>query len=196
MKAINVMKIVIPVFAAFLIAGCRVQSHVEKDPSVNLNHYKTYSWIGEKNSSRKNDKPYKDFQETYLTDLISKQLEKNGFVKSKSNADVLIDYDIMYENTSRPESNPVYSRSFVRYYYNPYTGRINPVYYPSRFLGSDVYDVPYKSGTITINIVDNASKKLVWQGWAETEVTNKKLDKDDINRIVKSIFRKLDVAKN
>ena len=49
---------------------------------------------------------------------------------------------------------------------------------------------------VTINIVDNASKKLVWQGWAETEVTRKKIDKDDMNRIVKSIFRKLDVAKN
>jgi hypothetical protein len=56
--------------------------------------------------------------------------------------------------------------------------------------------VPYKSGTVTINIVDNASKKLVWQGWAETEVTRKKIDKDDMNKIVKSIFRKLDVAKN
>jgi hypothetical protein len=56
--------------------------------------------------------------------------------------------------------------------------------------------VPYKSGTVTINIVDNASKKLVWQCWAETEVTRKKIDKDDMNKIVKSIFRKLDVAKN
>jgi hypothetical protein len=63
-------------------------------------------------------------------------------------------------------------------------------------LGQDAYDVPYKSGTVTINIVDNASKKLVWQGWAETEVTRKKIDKDDMNKIVKSIFRKLDVAKN
>jgi hypothetical protein len=70
------------------------------------------------------------------------------------------------------------------------------MYFPSRYLGQDAYDVPYKSGTVTINIVDNASKKLVWQGWAETEVTRKKIDKDDMNKIVKSIFRKLDVAKN
>jgi hypothetical protein len=195
MKTINVMKSWFPVFAAFMIASCGVQSHVEKDPKVNLNNYKTYAWIGEKNS-RKNEKPYKDFQETYLTDLVSKQLEKNGFVKTNSNADVLIDYDIMYENSIREQTNPVYSRSFVRYFYNPYTGRINSYYYPSRYMGTDSYDVPYKSGTITINIVDNQTKKLVWQGWAETEVTSKKLDKNDINKIVKSIFKKLDVAKN
>lgn len=191
----NVLKIWLPVFAAFIITGCGVQSYVEKDPSVNLNTYKTYAWIGEKNN-RKSDKPYKDFQESYLTDLISQQLEKNGFVKAKSNPDVLIDYDIMYENEVRAKTNPVYSRSFVRYFYNPYTGRINSLYYPSRYLGQDSYDVPYKSGTITINIVDNDSQKLVWQGWAETEVTKRKIDKDDMNKIVKSIFRKLDVAKN
>ena len=193
----NVMKIWLPVFAAFIITGCGVQSYVEKDPSVNLNSYRTYAWIGEKNS-RKSDKPYKDFQDTYLTGLISQQLEKNGFVKAKSdaNADVLIDYDVMIENAVREQNNPVYSRSFVRYFYNPYTGRMNSLYYPSHYMGQNAYDVPYKSGTVTINIVDNDSKKLIWQGWAETEVTRKRIDRDDMNKIVKSIFRKLDVAKN
>ena len=190
----NVMKALVTVFAAFLITGCGVQSYVEKDPSVNLNNYRTYAWIGDK-SSKKNDKPYKDFQDTYLMDLISQQLEKNGFVKAKSNPDVLIDYDIMIENAVRESSDPVYSRPFVRYFYNPYTGRINSLYFPSRYMGNNVYDVPYKSGTITINIVDSDSRKLVWQGWAETEVTKKRIAKDDMNKIVKSIFRKLDVAK-
>lgn len=190
----NVKKIWFPVFAAFIITGCGVQSYVEKDPEVNLNKYRTYAWIGDK--SRKSEKPYKDFQDTYLANLISQQLEKNGFVKARSNPDVLIDYDIMIENEVREKSDPVYSRSFVRYFYNPYTGRINSLYYPSRYLGQNAYDVPYKSGTITINIVDNDSKKLVWQGWAETEVTKRRIEKQDMDKIVKSIFRKLDVAKN
>lgn len=189
-------KIWIPVFAAFIITGCGVQSYVEKDPAVDLNNYRTYAWIGDKTGKNKNDKPYKDFQETYLTELISQQLEKNGFVKAKSNPDVLIDYDIMIENAVRENNDPVYSRPFVRYFYNPYTGRINSFYYPSRFVGTNSYDVPYKSGTITINIVDNDSRKLVWQGWAETEVTKRRIAKEDMNKIVKSIFRKLDIAKN
>jgi hypothetical protein len=193
---INVLKIWLPVFAAFIITGCGVQSYVEKDPTANLNSYRTYAWIGDKND-RKSDKPYKDFQETYLTGLISQHLEKNGFVKAKeSKADVLIDYDIMIENDVREQSSPVYSRPVVRYFYNPYTGRINTLYFPSRYMGHNTYDVPYKSGTITINIVDNDTKKLVWQGWAETEVTKRRIEKHDMDKIVKSIFRKLDVAKN
>jgi hypothetical protein len=192
----SIMKFCIPVLAIFFIASCGVQSYVEKDPSVNLNNYRTYAWIGDKNSKNKNDKPYKDFQESYLTDLISKELEKNGFVKAKANPDVLIDYDIMIENSVRERNDPVYSRSFVRYFYNPYTGRINSLYFPSRYMGTHNYDVPYKSGTITINIVDNDSQKLVWQGWAETEVTKKRIANEDMNKVVKSIFKKLDIAKN
>jgi hypothetical protein len=63
-------------------------------------------------------------------------------------------------------------------------------------MGTHSYDVPYKSGTITINIVDNDSQKLVWQGWAETEVTKKRIANEDMNKVVKSIFKKLDIAKN
>lgn len=192
----HVMKIWLPILAVFIITGCGVQSYVEKDPSVNLNNYRTYAWIGEGQSKKKTDKPYKDFQESHLMSLISQNLEKNGFVKAKSNPDVLIDYDIMIENAVREQSQSVYSRSFVRYFYNPYTGRVSSMYFPSRYMGENRYDVPYKSGTITINIVDNDTKKLVWQGWAETEVTRRRIENSDMNKVVKSIFRKLDLAKN
>jgi hypothetical protein len=181
--------------AAIVLAGCGVQSYVEKDPSVDLKNYKTFSWIDEKETKQENGKPYKDFKETYLMDLVTRELERNGWQKVKSNPDVLIDYDIMIENDSRRESQSVYSRPTVRYFYNPYTGRVNSYYYPSRYLGENSYTVPYKSGTITINIVDNESDKLVWQGWAETEVTSKSISKDDMEKIVRSIFKKLDVAK-
>ena len=183
------------IIAAIVLAGCGVQSYVEKDPSVDLNNYKTFAWINEKGTKEENGKPYKDFKETYLMDLVTRELERNGWQKVKSNPDVLIDYDIMIENDSRRESQSVYSRPTVRYFYNPYTGRVNSYYYPSRYLGENSYTVPYKSGTITINIVDNDSDKLIWQGWAETEVTSRTISKDDMEKIVRSIFKKLDVAK-
>ena len=129
--------------------------------------------------------------------IVSKELEKSGWQKARStgSADVLIDYDIMVENEMREQSQSVYSRPQIRYFYNPYTRRINSVYYPSQYLGEDSYAVPYKSGTITINIVDNKDNKLIWQGWAETDVTSRRIQQDDMNRIVKSIFKKFDVAK-
>jgi hypothetical protein len=183
--------------AAFALSACGVQSYVEKDPAVDLNDYKTYAWLNDKETKRKDGKGYKDFQESYLMDIVSKELEKNGWQKARSGAkaDVLLDYDIMVENEVREQSDPVYSRPTVRYFYNPYTRRINSIYYPSQYLGENSYAVPYKSGTITINIVDNHNNKLVWQGWAETDVTNKRIQKSDMDKIVRSIFKKFDVAK-
>lgn len=196
MKKVHVGIGSVLVIAALMLSACGVQSYVEKDPNVDLNNYKTYAWLNEKETKRKDGKNYKDFQESYLMDIVSKELEKNGWRQARNgNADVLIDYDIMVENELREQSESVYSRPTVRYFYNPYTRRINSVYYPSQYLGENSYTVPYKSGTITINIVDNKSNKLVWQGWAETDVTgNKKIKQDDMDKIVKSIFKKFDVA--
>ena len=182
--------------AVITLAGCGVQSYVEKDPSVDLRNYRTFAWINERGTKQSNGKPYKDFRETYLMDLVTKELEKNGWQKARSNPDVLIDYDIMIENETRRQSESVYSRPTVRYFYNPYTRRVNSVYYPSQYLGENSYSVPYKSGTITVNIVDNRSDRLIWQGWAETDVTRKnEISRDDMEKIVKSILKKLDDAK-
>ena len=178
---------------AFLM-GCGTVAHVEKDPSIDLNNYKTFSWI-EADAKKKDGKAYNDFQEKYLKDIVTEQLEKSGWQKVRSNPDALIDYDIMVENNVQERSESVYSRPTVRYFYNPYTRRVNSVYYPSQYMGQNYYDVPYKSGTITVNIVDTKSNNMIWQGWTESELTSRKLSPDDIQKAVKSIFKKLDVAK-
>lgn len=196
MKRIHVGIGSVLVIAALMLSACGVQSYVEKDPNVDLNNYKTYAWLNDK-EKKKDGKAYKDFQESYLTDIVSKELEKSGWQRARTTgtADVLVDYDIMVENAVREQSQSVYSRPQVRYFYNPYTRRINSIYYPSQYLGEDTYTVPYKSGTITINIVDTKDNKLIWQGWAETDVMNKRIKQEDMNRIVKSIFKKFDVAR-
>ena len=196
MKKAHVFLGSILVLATVALVGCGVSAHVEKDPSVDLGNYKTFAWLNDHESSRKDGRHYQNFQEKGLKDLVNSQLEKNGWRMVKSNPDVLVDYDIMVENDVKNESESVYSRPTVRYFYNPYTRRINSVYYPSQYLGENNYSVPYKSGTITLNFVDTKSNNLVWQGWAETEITNRRLQQDDMKKVVKAIFKKFnaDVA--
>jgi hypothetical protein len=184
------------ILAAIAFTGCGVSAHVEKDPSVNMGTYKTFAWLNEHNGNHKEGKPYQNLQEKTLKDMVNKQLEKNGWRLVRSNPDVLVDYDIMVENDVKNQSQSVYSNPYVRYFYNPYTRRVNSVYYPSQYMGENSYAVPYKSGTITLNFVDVKSNNLVWQGWAETEITNKRLQQDDMKKVVKAIFKKFnaDVA--
>jgi hypothetical protein len=196
MKKAHVFLGSILVLAALAFVGCGVSAHVEKDPSVNLGNYKTFAWLSDHDPAKKDGKNYQNFQEKNLRDLVNSHLEKNGWRMVKSNPDVLVDYDIMVENDVRNQSESVYSRPYVRYFYNPYTRRINSVYYPSRYMGENSYAVPYKSGTITLNFVDTKSNNLVWQGWAETEVTSRRLQQDEMKKVVKAIFKKFnaDVA--
>ena len=189
MKKLKSIPIVIGILSSIILflAACGITSEVQKDPNVDLNSYKTYAWLGEDGT-----KSYKDFQESYLIQRVNEELERRGWRKANANdnPDALIDYDIMVENELKSESQPVYSRPIVRYLYNPATRRVTTVWYPSQYLGERSYSVPYKSGTITLNVVDNDSNKLVWQGWAETEVANSRMDNDTIDKIVKSIFKK------
>ena len=196
MKKAHVFLGSILVLATVALVGCGVSAHVEKDPSVDLGNYKTFAWLNDHESLKKDGKHYQNFQEKSLKDLVNSQLEKSGWRIVRSNPDVLVDYDIMVENDVKNQSESVYSRPTVRYFYNPYTRRINSVYYPSQYLGENNYSVPYKSGTITLNFVDTKSNNLVWQGWAETEITNRRLQQDDMKKVVKAIFKKFnaDVA--
>jgi hypothetical protein len=196
MKKVHVLLGSILMLATITFMGCGVSAHVEKDPSVNLGKYRTFSWLSEHNGSHKDGKSYQNFEEKYLKDMVNQQLEKNGWRMVKSNPDVMIDYDIMVAHEMKNQSESVYSRPYVRYFYNPYTKRVNSLYYPSQYLGENSYAVPYKSGTITLNFVDVKTNNLVWQGWAETEITSKRLQQDDMKKVVKAIFKKFnaDVA--
>jgi hypothetical protein len=98
----------------------------------------------------------------------------------------------MVENTVKEKSNPVYSRPYTRYYYNPYSKRIVGFYYPSQMMGYESYEIPYKEGTITLHMIDRKSDKLIWQGWSSDAVNSHNLTSKEVNSSVKAILRKFD----
>lgn len=180
--------------AVVLLSSCANTAHIEKDPSTNLENYKTYSWI-EKEGSDTKDKDHKnDIAELNLRNTVNEELQKNGFSENKTNPDILLTYDILVEKNVKEERDPVYSRPYRRIYYNPYTRRYGTIYYPSQFLGYDSYRTPVKEGTITITMIDPKTDKTIWQGWATKEVNSSNITGKEVQRNVKTIFKKFDVA--
>ena len=183
------------VVMAFVIAtttiACGTTAHIEKDETINFNRYKTYSWVGEQ------EKPLKERNSNHLVDkqiknAVAKQLEKAGWVETKTRPDVVLDYNILVENAVREQSNPVYSRPFTRYYYNPITRRVVGFYYPSQMMGYENYEIPYKEGTITLHMIDSRTNKLVWQGWTSDAVNSNNLTSKEVNSSIKAILKKFD----
>ena len=181
----------------FLLASCASTAHIEKDDNTDFSKYRTFAWV-EKEGQDKNDlKKNNDLAEQKIRDAVSKELEKTaGWRESKNNPDILLSYDVLVERSVKQESDPVYSRSFTRTFYNPYSRRFYNVFYPSRFMGYDNYDVNTREGTVTISMIDADTEKTVWQGWATDEVNNRNMTSKEIQSSVRAIFRKFDIAKN
>jgi hypothetical protein len=181
----------------FLLASCASTAHIEKDETTDFSKYKTFGWIEARNDNGKSNKS-NDLAERRIKDAVTKELERTaGWKETSRNPDVLLSYDVLIERTVDQRSEAVYSRPFTRTFYNPYRRRFINVYYPSQFMGYDNYDVPLKEGTVTISMLDADTEKTVWQGWVTDEVANSRnLSSNEIQKSVRAIFKKFDIAKN
>lgn len=171
-----------------LLNSCASVAHVEKDNTVNFSQYKTFDWVDAQKDST--TQRISDITEQNIRSAVNTELAKKGWRENKNNPDVLLTYDVSVETAVREQSNPVYTRSYTRYYYNPYTRRWNSIYYPSQFAGYEHQRYQIREGTITISIVDTQTDKTVWQGWTTDALNSRNLTNREIQKFVKSIFRK------
>jgi len=175
---------------ALLLNSCGTSAHIEKDETANLQNYKTYLWIDKEN----NGKVSNEIAAQNLKVIVNDELYKNGFREVKNNPDLLLSYDLLVEKSVKEQSEPVYSRPYSRVYYNPYTRRYGTLYYPSQFLGYDSYTMPVKEGTVSISMIDAKTDKTIWQGWTTDELNSSQFTSKEVQRNVRSIFKKFDVA--
>lgn len=178
---------------AFMLASCASTAHIEKDETANFGKYKTFTWLhGDENKLEKQS----TLAESKIRLAVTQELQKSGWKQAKNNPDVLLDYDLLVERSSKEKKEPVYSQSYNRLVYNPYTRRYVSVYYPSQFMGYESYEEIIKEGTVTVTMIDAKTDKVVWQGWTTDEVNNRNITSREIQNAVHSIFKKFDVVKN
>ena len=192
MKQLNLKAAIVAVLGIVILAGCASSTHIEKDETVNFSKYKTFTWLHGDEGKLENQS---DLIETKIRNAVTKEFEKIGWRESKTKPDVILDYDILVERSSKNEREPVYSQPYSRLIYNPYTRRYATIYYPSQFLGYESYEKIIKEGTVTVTMIDARTDKTVWQGWTTGEVTNRNLTNKDIQKAVASIFKKAELAK-
>jgi hypothetical protein len=192
MKTLNY--ICVALIAAFALASCATPVHVEKDDSVDLRNYKTYMWVDTRYKQDDNAVRPSSYGDITVRNTANEELRKAGWSEVSDNPDLLISYDVLVQNTTTRRSDPVYTQSYTRTYYNPRLRRWGTIYYPSQFLGYNSYDVPVKEGTVSITITDANTDKIVWQGWTIEELNYSRITTDEIASSVQNIFSKLDVA--
>lgn len=181
--------------AAIFFIGCAGNAHIEKDKNADFSKYQTYSWIdkAEVPSEKKDRKA--DLTETNIRNAVNVELQKKGWKEVRHNPDVVINYELVVEKNQVQQQDPVYSQPYTRSYYNRSTGRVHSFYYPSQFMGYDSYTTTVKEGTVTITMIDSRTDKTVWQGWTTSELNGRNITSREIDRNVKTIFKKFDAGK-
>lgn len=193
MKRMNWKTWVTMALGPVILLSCSGTAHIEKDQSVNFNNYKTFAWLHGDKGKLENQS---DLIESKVREDVTAELQKTGWRQVKTKPDLILDYDLLVERTSKERSDAVYSQPYSRLIFNPYTRRYATIYYPSQFLGYESYEQLIKEGTITITMIDAKTDKVVWQGWTTEEVNNRNLTSREIQNAVRSIFKKFDLAKN
>ena len=196
-KKEDIMKTLNYICAALIavtIAACSTPVHVEKDDTVDLSDYKTYMWVDTRYNQNDNATRPTSYGDISVRNAANAELRNAGWREVSSDPDLLVSYDVLVQNTTARKSDPVYTQSYTRTYYNPRLKRWSNIYYPSQFLGYNNYEVPVNEGTITITLTDANTDRVVWQGWTTEELNYARITPDEISASVKNIFSKLDAA--
>ena len=173
--------------AAFTITGCNVTSHTAQMTGINFNNYKTFAWAN-MGRNEKSDRSNNEIIDNNIKNAVTAELTGKGWVETQADPDVLIDYTIAVKHGHRVEDAPVYSYPFSRYVYR--RGRIYSLWFPSSLVGIRSKDVPFREGELTVNMIDTKTNKLIWQGWASGDLNDRQFTSKDVDKQVKSIFKK------
>lgn len=180
-----------------VLASCSTYYYYAvSDKPVNASMYKTYAWIPETQS--KAAVAYNnDIVTDKIVDAASAELNNRGFTLNNNQPDLLIKHTVVVNEETKTYEEPVYYnqppmllprigyyRGRAIYYYT-YTNPF-PVY-----VGSRATRMKVKEGSLMIDIIERASSKLIWRGWAEGEITDPQKAVNDIPNIVANIFKKL-----
>ncbi len=178
--------------SVFAFAACSPTTHIEVASGVNFNNYKTFGWAND-NGVKKAGRVDNQIVDNNIKNSIGSELESKGWIETDQQPDVLLDYNVMVEQGERRETEPVYNYPYTGYYYNPWRRRLGYYYGPSFFGAYRTYNVPFKEGTLTVNMVDAKTNKLIWQGWAKGDVSSNNVTSKEAETDVKSIFKKLNL---
>jgi len=184
----------VAVAAVFWFTSCSVTTHVETAAGVNFSNYKTFGWANG-NGEKKEDSADNDIVDNNIKNAISMQLKNKGWKETTQAPDVILDYNVMVEKKVNQVSEPVYNYPYTHYYYNRRRHGMNYMYYPNDLMGYHTYNVPFKQGTLTVNMIDAKTNKLIWEGAAQGDVSSKTVTTGEMQTDVTSIFKKFNLPK-
>ncbi len=162
----HLIRIIMLLLAGIVIGGCsssNIRSDYDRD--ANFGAFKTYDFI---EGAGANHEGYESLFTQYMTEAITIEMEKRGYVKS-GDPDLFVNFSAnLQEKTkvTQTSSPPAPYYGYRRGYYDPWG---------SYGYGTQTHVSQYTEGTFNIDIIDARKKQLVWEAVGVGRVTEKKI---------------------
>ncbi|MFS2187900.1 DUF4136 domain-containing protein [Mucilaginibacter sp. Mucisp84] len=173
---------------------------------TDLSAYRTFAWLPPATMTNKAGAVVKkEVADEKVKDAAISALENKGLKFQENNPDLLVSYTTVTGRGMKTE--------FYPYYYGGYPGfglgfgwgwgggwGYRPFYgyggwgwgYPYGYgYGGGYARVPYKEGTLIIDIMDTKSRKLVWRGFGVGELHNPQKTVKELPKVVNGIIEQL-----
>ena len=179
-------RIIVVLFLAILGFSCTRNLHIEREPNIFIEQYRTYGW--NKLEATKAAHPlYSSFElNQAIVRAIDKNLAKKGFRINISTPDFLVDFHIYVEE--QKFQNLVCEAGFYR-------GERYLTDLSQRTYCESPKIVNYDDGTLIIDIVDAQTGQLVWRGTAGEIIDNPAYATEIFCMKVKRILKKIPFQK-
>lgn len=159
-----------------LLAACASKPTIRSsaDPSANLSNYRTFAFVDPLGTDRSG---YSTIVSAQLKSAARRELEARGYTYAQENPDLLVNFNAQLNDKLRVDSAPTGPSLGVGYYgYRRATYSTWPTY--------ETRIDQYTEGTLNVDIVDRAQKRLIWEGVALGRVS--KQTRDDLNAVIDS----------
>ena len=174
------------VACAALASGCASNPVSSSwDSEADFSQYRTYSFA---DRGDRTEEQYRSLGAKRIEASIVRELEARGYTQPQegATADLLVDYHGELEDKQKIVSSPTTGGVYGGY--GGY-GRYG-VYGVGVGYSNSVSTVDYKQGTLSIILVDNAKKQMVWEGSIQDSVSKKELNNpsETLSNAVTQIF--------
>ena len=177
----KVFKFSMLVGAAVILASCASKPTIESDydNSIDFSQYKTYGFFNPMGIENPN---YSSIYGSIFRDAISKEMESRGYTQSDNP-------DLMINVSGRLQDKTKVTTTSDPYMHGGYYGYRRGAYgaWGGYGYGTSTHVSNYTEGTVNVDMVDRALKRMVWEGVAVGRVNEKKTNEETRTNIYAGI---------
>jgi hypothetical protein len=180
--------------AGILFTSCGPKVDADKKTARSMSSFDTYAFLPNQDTIQTSNYDNARVNEIVIDQIRNKMQEKN-YRLDRNQPDLLVYYHLMMDEEMAVNANPVYTNySYYRpgHYVGPYYRNYayNNYFTIPRIAGNNVQQIPYKEGTLVIDLIDRRTNEIVWRGSAEDVIDRNDLEAE-LRTYVNAIFERL-----